>query len=138
MPPMPVTSATFPRTRATNHNTTVYVLTGMLWHPNDPAAVRMHVAQPGHQQARWLLDRTLLAAGVDAPAGVGDVTVTPALTPGVTEVVLRHWHGIGGNLALHLPTDGLRHFLDRTYLRCPAGQEVYDMDPAGLFTGEDA
>ncbi|MFJ1705755.1 SsgA family sporulation/cell division regulator [Kitasatospora sp. NPDC088346] len=79
-------------------------------------------AGPG---VEWVFARRLLAAGLDGPAGPGDVHVRPA-TERRTAVELRAPEGVA---LLHFTTPDLRRFLWRSHLAVPEGQEALNLDP---------
>lgn len=103
------------------------------WTPTDPLATTFAITS-GAGTSTWIVGRDLIAAGLDAPAGVGDITIAAHLTdPNLVEMVLRDSRGIGRNVALFLPRDGLTRFLAVTYARTPAGHENYVFDIGRLF-----
>lgn len=51
---------------------------GLSWSAEDPYAVSM-VFSPASGPVHWVVSRELLAAGLEGPAGLGDVAVLPAL-----------------------------------------------------------
>ncbi|GAA0667926.1 SsgA family sporulation/cell division regulator [Kitasatospora atroaurantiaca] len=101
----------------------------------DPLAVRMafpaeysldgiDLPQPD-PEIEWVFARQLLAAGLDLPAGPGDVHIRPALG-GRTMVELRAPEGVA---LLQFDTPELRRFLWHSYLAVPEGQELQHLDP---------
>ena len=106
------------------------------WHPDRPLDVYLLVGHTGRRQV-WTVGRDLLIAGLDAPAGVGDVSIMPDLRSHDrrVELVLRGQRGIGHNAALSLPVDPLSRFLDRTRAVVPVGAETVAFDEARL-TGD--
>lgn len=100
---------------------------GLLWDAAHPHAVSL-IAGP--KLVRWLLDRDLLHRGLDAPAGLGDVTVLPsfAATDGEAIELVLNGPGVARTASLLLRTQPLREFLDWTYAITPAGQEQLDLD----------
>lgn len=127
VPAAPCTSAT---------GTTSQLTAALTWRPHQPLQVDLQLTHH-RQTSRWLLARDLLAAGLDAPAGEGDITVFPDLAADGrrVELVLRHSAGIGHNLAITLPVAAIRRWLDRTYQTVPAGAENYAFNPAELLDG---
>ncbi|WP_371497299.1 SsgA family sporulation/cell division regulator [Kitasatospora sp. NBC_00374] len=79
-------------------------------------------AGPG---VEWVFARRLLAAGLDEPAGPGDVHVRPAADRR-TAVELRAPEGVA---LLHFTTPDLRRFLWRSHLAVPEGEETLNLDP---------
>ncbi|MFC5664693.1 SsgA family sporulation/cell division regulator [Kitasatospora misakiensis] len=109
---------------------------------DDPLAVRMafpaefsldeaeHGAEDGAEAEAeagdivWVFARRLLAAGLELPAGVGDVHVRPA--PGRrTTVELR---APEGTALVQFDTADLRRFLWRSHLLVPEGEEHLYLD----------
>lgn len=95
--------------------------------PADPFAVRM--AFPASAtlegvEAVWEFSRDLLAAGADAPAGVGDVRIRPY---GHDRTVVE-FHAVEGVAMVHVRTSEVRRFLRRTRHAVPAGCEHLFLD----------
>lgn len=90
---------------------------------SDPFAVELDVPD-GPISVVWLLSRDLLADGLNAPAGIGDVEVTPATkNDAVTWVTLHDPHSAGScNLAFKRAE--LERFLDESDAMVPAGTEA--------------
>lgn len=72
----------------------------------------------------WEFSRELLAAGMDAPSGAGDVRVRPF---GYERTVLE-FHAAEGIAMVHVRTAELRRFLRRAQELVPAGQEHRFLD----------
>ncbi|MEU9203813.1 SsgA family sporulation/cell division regulator [Streptomyces sp. NPDC048332] len=88
----------------------------------DPFAVRMAFPAPATlegSEVSWEFSRELLAAGLDASAGVGDVRVRPF---GYDRTVLE-FHAAEGIAMVHVRTAELRRFLRRAQELVPAGEE---------------
>ncbi|MFD9421677.1 MULTISPECIES: SsgA family sporulation/cell division regulator [unclassified Streptomyces] len=93
----------------------------------DPFAVRMAFPGPATlegTEVSWEFSRELLATGIDAPAGVGDVRVRPF---GFERTVLE-FHAAEGVAMVHVRTAELRQFLDRAQKMVPVGDEHRFMD----------
>ncbi|MER5276612.1 SsgA family sporulation/cell division regulator [Streptomyces sp. NPDC002809] len=93
----------------------------------DPFAVRMAFPAPATlegTEVSWEFSRELLAAGMDAPAGVGDVRVRPF---GYDRTVLE-FHAAEGIAMVHVRTAELRRFLRRAQDLVPAGDEYRFLD----------
>jgi hypothetical protein len=93
----------------------------------DPFAVRMAFPPPATlegTEVSWAFSRELLAAGVDAPAGVGDVRVRPF---GHDRTVLE-FHAPQGIAMVHIRTSELRRFLKRAQDMVPSGREHLYLD----------
>lgn len=88
----------------------------------DPFAVRMAFPPPATlegTEVSWAFSRELLAAGVDAPAGVGDVRIRPF---GYDRTVLE-FHAPEGIAMVHIRTSELRRFLKHAQGMVPSGRE---------------
>ncbi|MFE3900057.1 MULTISPECIES: SsgA family sporulation/cell division regulator [unclassified Streptomyces] len=93
----------------------------------DPFAVRMAfpaTATLEGTDVSWEFSRELLAAGVDAAAGVGDVRIRPF---GYDRTVLE-FHATEGIAMVHVRTAELRRFLERAQELVPAGDEHRFLD----------
>ena len=90
---------------------------------DDPHAVtiRFHTRE---QESTWLVSRELLADGLRAPAGVGDVR----LRREEGDVLVLELFTEDSHAVFHLSADELDRFLTSTYQVVPAGQEVVDFD----------
>ncbi|MFI8461855.1 SsgA family sporulation/cell division regulator [Kitasatospora sp. NPDC085464] len=89
----------------------------------DPYAVTLDFDDAG-SQARWLLSRDLLLAGLERPAGDGDVHIAPAGT-GETVIALGGQRGVA---LLHTATPPLAGFLTATLRLVPLGAEGQHVD----------
>jgi hypothetical protein len=92
----------------------------------DPYAV-VAVFHAGQGTVLWMFGRDLLADGLLAAAGDGDVQVSPAADPAL---VVFELSAPGGSAVLEAPAQDLAAFLDRTYEHVPAGEEseLFDFD----------
>ncbi|MFJ5724369.1 SsgA family sporulation/cell division regulator [Streptomyces sp. NPDC093149] len=93
----------------------------------DPFAVRMAfpaTATLEGTEVSWEFSRELLAAGMDAAAGVGDVRIRPF---GYDRTVLE-FHADEGIAMVHVRTAELRRFLERAQELVPAGDEHRFLD----------
>lgn len=78
--------------------------------------------------AHWIIGRDLIADGLAAPAGIGDVRFFP--TGGATTFVELH---AGPDYALlTVATDDLARFLDATRAMVPLGSEVPTISRSAL------
>jgi hypothetical protein len=105
---------------------TVLALT---WTPDDPLAVVVALSsQPEHPslpRGLWVVLRDFLRYGASEPTGDGDVRIRPAV--GGRRVLLELRPNCKDTpYAVHVPTDVLCHFLDRTEALVPAGSEAGD------------
>ncbi|MEW2086150.1 SsgA family sporulation/cell division regulator [Streptomyces sp. NPDC005283] len=93
----------------------------------DPFAVQMAFPPPATlegNEVSWAFSRELLAAGLDAPAGVGDVRVRP-FGYDRTVVEFRAPEGIA---MVHIRTSEVRRFLKRAQGMVPTGSEHVYLD----------
>ncbi|MEU7478431.1 SsgA family sporulation/cell division regulator [Lentzea sp. NPDC042327] len=90
---------------------------------DDPHAVTMRF-HTRDQESTWLVGRELLADGVLAPAGLGDVR----LRPGDGDVLVLELVTEDSHAVFHLPAEELHRFLQSTYQVVPSGREVIDFD----------
>lgn len=93
----------------------------------DPFAIRMAFPAPATlegTEVSWEFSRELLAAGMDTPAGVGDVRIRPF---GYDRTVLE-FHAAEGIAMVHVRTADLRRFLRRTQQLVPVGGEHRFLD----------
>ncbi|WP_020672987.1 SsgA family sporulation/cell division regulator [Amycolatopsis nigrescens] len=95
------------------------VRVGLSYHPQDPYAVALAFhAGPG--VVDWIVARDLLADGLLAATGDGDLRVSPAADPSLVLVELSTPDGAG---VFEAPAQELAAFLDRTYDLVGAGEE---------------
>jgi hypothetical protein len=92
----------------------------------DPYAVAV-VLHAGASAVRWLFGRDLLADGLLAHCGDGDVRIGPAADPALIVVELASPDGAA---VLEAPAKEIAAFLDRTYETVPADSESdwFDFD----------
>ncbi len=76
------------------------------------------------REVEWVFARQLLSAGLDVPAGIGDVHIRPALG-NRTMVELRAAEGVA---LLQFDGPELRRFLWRSFLVVAEGQEHQHLD----------
>ena len=87
----------------------------------DPFAVRIAFGGPGDDGISWLLARDLLRAGLDRPAGEGDVRVWPARTTG--DVLFLHLRAPSGEALFEVSRGTVAGFLQLTAGVVPYGEE---------------
>ncbi|GAB3193326.1 SsgA family sporulation/cell division regulator [Geodermatophilus arenarius] len=109
----------------------------------DPFAVRIGFGEGGEVAAdgiTWLVGRELLAAGLERPAGDGDVRIWPARTTG--DVLYLHLRAPSGEALFELSRATVAAFLQRTEELVPSGQETAALDVddalAALLSGGGA
>ncbi|MCF3962800.1 SsgA family sporulation/cell division regulator [Streptomyces fuscigenes] len=103
----------------------------LVYDRTDPFTVRMAfppLATLEGTEVVWEFSRELLAEGIGAPAGEGDVRVRPF---GYGRTVVE-FHAPEGTAVVHLRTADLRRFLDRSRFLVPEGHEhlYLDLDQA--------
>ena len=76
----------------------------------------------GGPTVEWVVSRELLAAGLHAPAGEGDVGIWPSTNRGA-EVVCVSLTSPDGQALLFGRHADVAEFLDRTFAEVPAGTE---------------
>ncbi len=99
------------------------VQTELIYQAEDPFAVTMRF-HSGGDVATWIMGRDLLAEGMAAPAGTGDVRLTPYASRVLVLELISDRHVT----VFRLPALTLRKFLDATYRLVPAGTERFDAD----------
>ena len=96
----------------------------------DPFAVRIAFGDVGDENGvveldeggiAWLLSRELLQAGLEAPAGDGDVRLWPA--HGATDVLFLHLRAPSGEALFELSRATVAGFLRETETLVPSGSE---------------
>ncbi|MGX5654643.1 SsgA family sporulation/cell division regulator [Geodermatophilus nigrescens] len=107
---------------------------------SDPFAVRIGFGEPGDPAddgVTWLLGRELLTAGLERPAGDGDVRLWPARTSG--DVLYLHLRAPSGEALFELSRATVAAFLQQTEALVPSGQETaalaVDEELAALLSG---
>jgi hypothetical protein len=98
------------------------LLTRWSYRADDPFAVMMSISRPSGRWIDWLMSRDLLSEGLWAPAGIGDVRLTPFSDDEFDVLEIR----IGddeGSAALEFDRSLVARFLDATYDIVPAGGE---------------
>ncbi|MFI1395573.1 SsgA family sporulation/cell division regulator [Streptomyces sp. NPDC020681] len=94
---------------------------------DDPFAVSMAFppkATLEGNEVSWAFSRELLTAGIDEPAGVGDVRVRPY---GYDRTVME-FHAPEGVAMVHVRTSELRRFLRLSQVLVPTGREHLYLD----------
>jgi Streptomyces sporulation and cell division protein, SsgA len=113
--------------------TIVPLVASMYYSRRDPYAVRMAFHVGTDEPVEWIFARDLLAAGIEARHGEGDVQVWPSPTSCAdSEDLLDRDLGAVLNIELsspfgqahfEAPAEAMSAFLRRTYQIVPAGQE---------------
>ena len=122
--------------------TIVPLVASLYYSGSDPYAVRMAFHVGTDEPVEWIFARDLLAAGIDARQGEGDVKVWPsaqscAESDGLEVIGDAHTEGTVLNIELsspfgqahfEAPAQAMGAFLQRTYQIVPAGQESGHID----------
>ncbi|MFC9326266.1 SsgA family sporulation/cell division regulator [Kitasatospora sp. NPDC057015] len=94
---------------------------GLAFRPRDPMVLRLTFDMADGAPVTWALSRDLLLDGLDAPAGQGDVQVSPhEHDPDLVRILLR---SPGGTAELLAPAAALHAVLLRTDRLVPFGEE---------------
>jgi hypothetical protein len=100
------------------------VRVALTYRVSDPFAVAVEIPT-APAPVTWLLSRELLAEGLDACCGIGDVMVYPdVLTDAVTWIELRDSSNQIGPALLRFGRADLERFLDNTDAMVPVGTEA--------------
>jgi hypothetical protein len=104
----------------------------------DPYAVRIGFGEQGGDEGiSWLLARDLMRAGLERPAGDGDVRLWPARTTG--DVLFLHLRAPSGEALFELSRTAVAAFLRETERLVPVGEEAaalrVDDELAALLSG---
>lgn len=135
-----------PRTVTTPLPLTVTTGTGeaeldaeLRYDPADPFAVSLAIGVDCGEPVVWTFARELLAAGVNAPSGEGDITVEPDVSEGFGgERLLRVTLATDCMATMLASTDRVVEFLVETYAVVPTGAELdrvdFDAEIAALLS----
>ena len=135
-----------PRTITTPLSLTVSTGTGeaeldaeLRYDPADPFAVSLAIGVDCGDPVVWTFARELLSAGVNSPAGEGDITVEPDVTEGFgAERQLRITLATDCMATMLASTDRVVEFLVETYAVVPTGSELdrvdFDAEIAALLS----
>jgi len=97
------------------------------YQPSDPYAVAVTFRTPGGDVV-WTFARELLARGLAAPAGEGDVHVWPCLSSEGRSVVIIELRSPDGELLVQAPALEVSAFVNRTLTLVPEGTESSQFD----------
>jgi hypothetical protein len=112
-------------------NVTVPLMAGLNYNRQDPYAVRMSFDTSVDEPVVWTFDRDMLAAGLNAPEGIGDIRTWPSASSvsaeteaGAGEKILNIVLGPPSGCArFEVDAAAIEAFLTRTYELVPAGRE---------------
>lgn len=113
---------------------TVPLVASLFYSGEDPYAVRMAFHVGTDEPVEWIFARDLLAKGMTAPSGDGDVRVWPSPAEGEPTLNLVLSSPFG-QAHFEAPIQALADFLRRTYEAIPAGREGEYFDIGGELDG---
>jgi hypothetical protein len=90
---------------------------------NDPYAVRVAFHNGTGHPVEWIFARDLLAGGLMAAEGIGDVRLWPS--SGILNIEIS---SPDGHAHVQAPAVAISRFLERTYRVLPAGEETSAVD----------
>ena len=117
--------------------TVVPLVASLYYSVSDPYAIRMAFHVGNDEPVEWIFARDLLADGLMAPEGDGDVRVWPSLETdpddkeyGRHSVINIELSSPFGEALFEAPSEDIANFLNRTYRIVPMGKEndVIDFD----------
>jgi hypothetical protein len=100
----------------------VPLMASLCYTADDPYAIRMAFHVGTDEPVEWIFSRELLAAGMDGPAGEGDVHVWPGLDHGL-DLLNIALSSPFGHAHFEAPVSAIADFLARTFAVIPAGEE---------------
>jgi Streptomyces sporulation and cell division protein, SsgA len=89
----------------------------------DPYAVRMAFHNGTGHPVEWVFARDLLAGGLKAAEGMGDIRLWPS-----SDVLNIEMSSPDGHAHIQAPAGAMSRFLERTYRVVPPGQETSAVD----------
>ena len=109
------------------HGQPAPVVTRWTYTVADPFAVSLSVRTSNDRWVEWLVSRDLVVAGLDAPAGEGDVRMGPQIVQGydIVEIEIR---STDGRAVLEVDRDLLRHFVEASIELAALGDEMLHID----------
>jgi Streptomyces sporulation and cell division protein, SsgA len=93
------------------------------YNPADPWALTLTFLVPGYEETVWTFGRELLAQGLQAPTGFGDIRIDT-----YPEMIGLKLAGIQATSEVFLPRQPVSDFLADTVALCPPGLEDVDWD----------
>lgn len=102
------------------------------YRPTDPYAIEATFNTGSAGQVRWVFAREILAAGVSAHAGAGDVKVWPSETSDDNTLCLS-LESTEGTALLEAPRAAVQSFLRRAHKLVPPGREGQHLDISEVF-----
>ena len=112
--------------------TIVPLVASLYYSSDDPYAIRIAFHVGLDEPVEWIFARDLLAAGVNAREGNGDVTVWPSKgASGAGQVLNIELSSPFGQAHFEAPIKEISDFLKRTHAVVPAGDETDFVDVDG-------
>jgi hypothetical protein len=105
----------------------VPLVASLCYSADDPYAIRMSFHVGADEPVEWIFARELLTAGLEGPAGEGDVQVWPSDEHG-TEVLNLALSSPFGEAHFEAPRSATAAFLTRTFEMIAAGRENEFLD----------
>lgn len=114
------------------HGQPAPVVTRWTYSAVDPFAVTLAVRTRHDRWVEWLVARDLVVEGLDGPAGIGDIRMSPQHVQGydVVEIEIR---STDGRAVLEVDRDLLRHFVEASLEVVALGDEATLMDVDGAI-----
>lgn len=114
------------------HGQPAPVVTRWTYSAEDPFAVTLAVRTRHDRWVEWLVARDLVVEGLDGPAGIGDIRMSPQHVQGydVVEIEIR---STDGRAVLEVDRDLLRHFVEASIEVVALGDEATRMDVDGAI-----
>ena len=100
---------------------------------SDPLAVTALFNDGGDKPVRWVFARDLLKAGLDQPAGEGDVLIWPTRDTGGKPAIHLRLRSPHGDALLEACANELERFLVATHRLVPPGSEHRHVDVEGVI-----
>jgi hypothetical protein len=109
------------------HGQPAPVVTRWTYSADDPFAVTLAVRTRHDRWVEWLVARDLVVEGLEGPAGIGDIRMSPQHVQGydVVEIEIR---STDGRAVLEVDRDLLRHFVEASVEVVALGDEAARMD----------
>ncbi|WP_405814515.1 SsgA family sporulation/cell division regulator [Streptomyces sp. NBC_01390] len=109
-------------TLVTDPDLSVFVPVRLYYKNTDPYAVQASFDVSPDTVVRWTFARELLAQGLTAPAGIGDVKITP-IGPHQNRCLSIELESHDGYARLEGPAASVKAWLAKTFEVVPAGRE---------------
>ncbi|MGW0881364.1 SsgA family sporulation/cell division regulator [Streptomyces sp. NPDC002671] len=108
-------------------DTRVFVPVRLYYKDTDPYAVQFSFDVTPDKVVRWTFARELLDQGLTAPAGIGDVKITP-IGPHQNRCLSIELESPDGYARLEGPAASVKAWLAKTFEVVPAGRESESVD----------